>query len=88
MGDKALGGYVCNKTQLANSKIAPKCACEGNTYTGLYSSSDNWPKRIDLVLFDDTKATVSYYNADNDNMGLDMYPSDHLPVITKMSIIE
>lgn len=88
MGADALGGYVCNEKQLANSKIAPKCACEGNTYTGLYSSSDNWPKRIDLVLFDDTKATVSYYNADNDNMGLDMYPSDHLPVITKMSIIE
>lgn len=86
MGDKALGGYVCNSTQLANSKIAPKCACEGNTYTGLYSSSDNWPKRIDLVLFDDTKATVSYYNADNNNMGLTMYPSDHLPVITVMTI--
>ena len=84
MGKDALGGYVCNSTQLANSKIAPKCACEGNTYTGLYSSSDNWPKRIDLVLFDDTKATISYYNADNDNMGLTMYPSDHLPVITKM----
>lgn len=88
MGADALGGYVCNEKQLANSKIAPKCACEGNTYTGLYSSSDNWPKRIDLVLFDDAKATVSYYNADNDNMGLSMYPSDHLPVITKMSIIE
>lgn len=84
MGKDALGGYVCNSTQLANSKIAPKCACEGNTYTGLYSSSDNWPKRIDLVLFDDTKATISYYNADNDNMGLTMYPSDHLPIITKM----
>ena len=86
MGDKALGGYVCNKTQLANSKVAPKCACEGNTYTGLYSSSDNWPKRIDLVFFDDTKATVSYYNADNNNMGLTMYPSDHLPVITVMTL--
>ncbi len=88
MGADALGGYVCNEKQLANSKIAPKCACEGNTYTGLYSSSDNWPKRIDLVLFDDAKATVSYYNADNNNKGLTMYPSDHLPIITKMSIIE
>lgn len=86
MGDKAIGGYVCNETQLANSKVAPKCACEGNTYTGLYSSSDNWPKRIDLVLFDDAKATVSYYKADNDNMGLAMYPSDHLPVITVMTL--
>ena len=86
MGANALGGYVCNSTQLANSKVAPKCACEGNTYTGLYSSSDNWPKRIDLVFFDDTKATVSYYNADNDNMGLTMYPSDHLPVITVMTL--
>lgn len=86
MGEKALGGYVCNETQLANSKVAPKCACEGNTYTGLYSSSDNWPKRIDLVLFDDTKASVSYYNADNNNMGLSMYPSDHLPVITIMTL--
>ena len=86
MGDKAWGGYVCNDKQLANSKVAPKCACEGNTYTGLYSSSDNWPKRIDLVFFDDTKATVSYYKADNDNMGLEMYPSDHLPVITVMTI--
>ena len=27
-----------------------------------------------------------YYNADNNNMGLSMYPSDHLPVITIMTL--
>lgn len=86
MGDKALGGYVCNSTQA--KEYPDKCATQGNTYTGLYSSSDKWPKRIDLVLFDDTKVSVSYYHADNNNMGLSMYPSDHLPVITKMQIKE
>lgn len=84
MGDNAIGAYVCNEEQQTN--YPTKCAWEGNTYTGLYSSDDKSPKRIDLVLFDASRATISSYFADNDDMGLEKYPSDHLPVITEMAI--
>ena len=83
MGEEAQGGYLCNEEQ--QTAYPTQCEWPGNTYTGLYSSSDKSPKRIDLVLFDDARATVSSYIADNDNLGLEMYPSDHLPVITTMS---
>lgn len=82
MGDAAVGAYECNESQL--SKYPTQCGWDGNTYTGLYSSSDNSPKRIDLVLFED--AEILSYFADDDNMGLATYPSDHLPVITEMVI--
>ena len=82
MGDNAIGAYVCNEEQ--QTLYPTQCAWEGNTYTGLYSSDDKSPKRIDLVLFDSSRATISSYFADNDDMGLEKYPSDHLPVITKM----
>lgn len=82
MGDAAEGAYECNESQL--SKYPTQCGWDGNTYTGLYSSSDNSPKRIDLVLFED--AEILSYKADDDNMGLATYPSDHLPVITIMVI--
>ncbi len=84
MGDAAVGAYECNESQL--SKYPTQCGWDGNTYTGLYSSSDNSPKRIDLVLFEGSKAEVLSYLADDDDMGLPMYPSDHLPVITVMTI--
>lgn len=82
MGDNAIGAYVCNEEQ--QTKYPTECAWEGNTYTGLYSSDDKSPKRIDLVLFDDSRVSISSYLADNDDMGLTKYPSDHLPVITTM----
>ena len=84
MGDNAIGAYVCNEEQ--QTLYPTQCAWEGNTYTGLYSSDDKSPKRIDLVLFDSSRATISSYFADNDDMGLEKYPSDHLPVITEMTI--
>lgn len=82
MGDAAVGAYVCNEEQ--QTKYPTQCAWEGNTYTGLYSSDDKSPKRIDLVLFDESRAEITSYFADNDDMGLEKYPSDHLPVITTM----
>lgn len=82
MGDAAVGAYECNESQLA--KYPTQCGWDGNTYTGLYSSSDNSPKRIDLVLFED--AEILSYLADDDDMGLEKYPSDHLPVITTMTL--
>ena len=84
MGDEVQGGYLCNDEQ--QTAYPTQCEWPGNTYTGLYSSSDKSPKRIDLVLFDDARATVSSYIADNDNLGLELYPSDHLPVITTMTL--
>lgn len=51
-----------------------------DTYTGLYNPSDTTPKRIDFIFTTDN-ISVSSYIADNDNMGLTMYPSDHLPVV-------
>jgi hypothetical protein len=50
-----------------------------NTYTGLYSTTDNTPKRVDYIFTN--LDTVESYIADNDNMGLEKYPSDHLPVV-------
>ncbi len=82
IGENAQGGYVCNAEQ--ETAFAEACSETGNTYTGLYSSSDKEPKRIDYVLFDSDKTQISHYTADNDNLGLDAYPSDHLPVITEM----
>ena len=84
MGDNAIGAYVCNEEQ--QTKYPTQCAWEGNTYTGLYSSDDKSPKRIDLVLFDNSRVSIGSYFADNDDMGLEKYPSDHLPVITEMTI--
>ena len=84
MGDNAIGAYVCNEEQ--QTLYPTQCAWEGNTYTGLYSSDDKSPKRIDLVLFDASRAEITSYFADNDDMGLEKYPSDHLPVITEMTI--
>lgn len=84
MGDAAVGAYVCNEEQ--QTDYPTQCAWEGNTYTGLYSSNDKSPKRIDLVLFDESGAEITSYFVDNDDMGLEKYPSDHLPVITEMVI--
>ena len=50
-----------------------------NTYTGLYSTTDNTPKRVDYIFTN--LDTVESYIADNGNMGLEKYPSDHLPVV-------
>ncbi|MBP7209771.1 MAG: endonuclease/exonuclease/phosphatase family protein [Paludibacteraceae bacterium] len=82
IGDGAEGGYVCNEQQQANYPEA--CSEIGNTYTGLYSSSDKEPKRIDYILYTATMIDLFNYIADNDNLGLVTYPSDHLPVITRM----
>lgn len=56
-----------------------------DTYTGMYSTSDNIPKRVDYI-FTLGEITVISYNADNDDMGLTLFPSDHLPVIVKASL--
>lgn len=77
------GGYVCNISQETSSQC-PGCANLGNTYTGLYSSTDLNPKRIDFVLYLSNKSSIASYEVDNDNLGLEYYPSDHLPVITQM----
>ena len=83
MGDNVQGGYICNTEQ--ENLFPDACAETGNTYTGLYSSSDKEPKRIDFVFFDSDKSTIHSYWADNDKLGLEAYPSDHLPIITEMS---
>ena len=83
MGEQAQGGYICNEEQ--ETLFPDACAEGGNTYTGLYSSSDKEPKRIDFVFFDSKKTNIISYLADNDNLGLEAYPSDHLPVITEMT---
>ena len=82
IGGVAAGGYVCNEQQQTNYPEA--CSEIGNTYTGLYSSSDKEPKRIDYILYTATMIDLFNYIADNDNLGLVTYPSDHLPVITRM----
>jgi endonuclease/exonuclease/phosphatase family metal-dependent hydrolase len=51
-----------------------------DTYIGLYNPSDATPKRIDFIFTTDNIGVNSYI-ADNDNMGLTLYPSDHLPVV-------
>ena len=79
------GGYVCNLDQI-NSGKCPGCSEIGNTYTGLYSSSDIDPKRIDFVLYLPNKSSISSYLVDTDNLGLEYYPSDHLPVVCDMVI--
>lgn len=84
MGDAAVGAYECNEEQ--QIKYPTQCGWGGNTYTGLYSSDDKSPKRIDLVLFEESDAEIISYLVDNDDMGLEKYPSDHLPVITEMRI--
>lgn len=86
MGDEAQGGYVCNEAQLAQPELAADCACKGNTYTGLYSSTDILPKRIDYVLYNAAFAEPVSYNADNDDLGYTTHPSDHVPVVTEMVI--
>jgi len=86
MGTAAQGGYVCNETQLAKKALAADCACAGNTYTGLYSTSDVLPKRIDYVLYNDAYAYPVSYNADNDDLGYTTHPSDHVPVVTEMRL--
>ena len=79
------GGYVCNVDQI-NSGKCPGCSEIGNTYTGLYSSSDIDPKRIDYVFYLSDKSSILSYLADTDNLGLEYYPSDHLPVVCDMVI--
>ena len=79
------GGYVCNLEQI-NSGKCPGCSEIGNTYTGLYSSSDIDPKRIDFVLYLSDKSSQLSYLVDTDNLGLEYYPSDHLPVVCDMLI--
>ena len=79
------GGYVCNLDQI-NSGKCPGCSEIGNTYTGLYSSSDIDPKRIDFVLYLPNKSSILSYLVDTDNLGLEYYPSDHLPVVCDMLI--
>ena len=79
------GGYVCNLDQI-NSGKCPGCSEIGNTYTGLYSSSDIDPKRIDFVLYLSDKSSQLSYLVDTDNLGLEYYPSDHLPVVCDMLI--
>lgn len=86
MGEVAQGGYVCNEAQLAEPELAADCACKGNTYTGLYSSTDILPKRIDYVLYNAAFAEPVSYNADNDDLGHTTHPSDHVPVVTEMVI--
>lgn len=86
MGAEAQGGYVCNEAQLAKPDLAADCACEGNTYTGLYSTTDVLPKRIDYVLYNEAYAYPVSYLADNDDLGHTTHPSDHLPVITEMKL--
>jgi endonuclease/exonuclease/phosphatase family metal-dependent hydrolase len=48
------------------------------TYTGLYSTTDSNQKRVDYIY-----TNVEYietYKVDDDNKGLEKYPSDHYPV--------
>lgn len=51
-----------------------------HTYTGLYSTTDNTSKRIDYIFTN--LDIVESYTADNNNKGLEKYPSDHLPVVS------
>ena len=74
------GGYEVNVAGSLNDILY---GGEGYTYTGLYSSSDSYPKRIDYVLFSSDKITAKSYNAPNETRGLTTYPSDHLPVVTE-----
>ena len=74
------GGYEVNVAGSLNDILYEG---EGYTYTGLYSSSDSYPKRIDYVLFSSDKITAKSYNAPNETRGLTTYPSDHLPVVTE-----
>ena len=51
-----------------------------HTYTGLYSTTDTTSKRVDYIFTN--LDTVESYIADNANMELEKYPSDHLPVVS------
>ena len=84
IGDKAQGGYICNTSQL--NQGLPGCSLPGITYTGLYSSTDNNPKRLDYVFTSLNNIDVVSYIADNDTLGATNYPSDHLPVIVEAII--
>lgn len=84
IGDNAQGGYICNSSQL-NEGLSG-CSLPGITYTGLYSSTDKNPKRLDYIFSTPNVVEVVSYIADNDNLGLNNYPSDHLPVICDMMI--
>ena len=47
------------------------------TYTGLYSTTDKEQKRVDYIF---TNVYVETYKVDDNNKGLEKYPSDHYPV--------
>lgn len=49
-----------------------------NTYTGLYSTTDTTEKRVDYIYSNFNE--IIKYKVDNDNKGLEKYPSDHYPV--------
>ena len=47
------------------------------TYNGLYSTTDKEQKRVDYIF---TNVYVETYKVDDNNKGLEKYPSDHYPV--------
>ena len=49
-----------------------------NTYNGLYSTTDTTEKRVDYIYSNFNE--IIKYKVDNDNKGLEKYPSDHYPV--------
>lgn len=49
------------------------------TYTGLYSTTDTDQKRVDYIYTN--VESIETYKVDDDNKGLEKYPSDHLPVV-------
>lgn len=49
------------------------------TYTGLYSTTDTNQKRIDYIYTN--VESIETYKVDDDNKGLEKYPSDHYPVV-------
>lgn len=48
------------------------------TYTGLYSTTDKEQKRVDYIFTN--VGAIETYKVDDDNKGLEKYPSDHYPV--------
>lgn len=50
-----------------------------NTYNGLYSTTDTTEKRVDYIYSNFNE--IIKYKVDNDNKGLEKYPSDHYPVV-------
>ena len=48
------------------------------TYNGLYSTTDKEQKRVDYIFTN--VEDIETYKVDDDNKGLEKYPSDHYPV--------